>query len=70
MGQKRLSIKLTFNQREQELENCRADLRAEQERRGGLSGATLGGQDEREKKREIERARVMERERQTFREKK
>nr|XP_022311237.1 uncharacterized protein LOC111116534 [Crassostrea virginica] len=34
-AKERLSLQLTLNQREQELEKCRVDLRAEQERRGG-----------------------------------
>ncbi|XP_078321602.1 uncharacterized protein LOC111112099 isoform X12 [Crassostrea virginica] len=42
-AKERLSLQLTLNQREQELENCRADLRAERERRGGLAGASTDG---------------------------
>nr|XP_022305127.1 A-kinase anchor protein 9-like isoform X11 [Crassostrea virginica] len=42
-AKERLSLQLTLNQREQELENCRADLRAERERRGGLAGASTEG---------------------------
>ena len=44
-----LSLQLTLNQREQELEKYRADLRAERERRGGLAGASTEGDRVREK---------------------
>ena len=58
MGQERLSLQLTLNQREQELEKCRADLRVEQERRGGLTRASTEG----DRVREIERERVRDKE--------
>ena len=39
-AKERLSLQLTLNQREQDLEKCWADLRAERERRDGLAGAS------------------------------
>ena len=48
-AKERLSLQLTLNQREQELEKCHADLRAERERRGGLAGAMTERERERER---------------------
>ena len=45
----RLSLQLTLNQREQELEKNRADLRAARERRGELAGASNEGDRVRER---------------------
>ena len=61
-AKERLSLQLTLNQREQELEKCRADLRAERERRGGQAGASNEGDRVREEERVRERERRRERE--------
>ena len=54
-AKERLSLQLTLIQREQELEKCRADLRAERERRGGLAGASTEVDRVRERARERDR---------------
>ena len=58
-AKERLSLQLTLIQREQELEKCRADLRAERERRGGLAGAST--EVDRVRERESERKRQTDR---------
>ena len=43
----RLFLQLALNQMEQELDQCRADLRLEQDRRSGIAGVGTEGDRER-----------------------